>query len=70
MAAIARVLLVSVFGLSCATEVPLTFKIDGVDWMLRDASGNVTNVAAEVPGQAHLDLMYANCTPHTCAMSR
>lgn len=58
MAAISRIFLMCVLSLSFGQEVPLTIELDGVDWMLRDASGNVTNVGAVVPGQAHLDLMY------------
>ena len=69
MAAIGRIFYLFLLGLSCAQQAPFTFKLDGADWMLRDANGNVTNVAAEVPGQAHVDLMYvctADCTRPAC----
>lgn len=75
MAAIGRVFYLCVLGLSCAQQAPFTFKLDGADWMLRDANGNVTNVAAEVPGQAHVDLMYVRQTArdlhaaHVCNIS-
>ena len=62
MAAIGRVAILFLLGLSCGQEAPLTIDLDGNDWILRDASGNVSNVGAVVPGQAHLDLLYV--TPH------
>ena len=77
MAAIGRILYLCacVLGVSCAEQPAFTFTLDGADWMLRDANGNVTNVAAEVPGQAHVDLMYVRRTArdlhaaHVCNVS-
>lgn len=77
MAAIGRILYLCacVLGVSCAEQPAFTFTLDGADWMLRDANGNVTNVAAEVPGQAHVDLMYVRQTArdlhaaHVCNVS-
>ena len=57
MAAISCIFLLFLLGLSCGQEAPLMFELDGVDWIMRSASMNVSNVGGVVPGQAHLDLM-------------
>jgi len=41
---------------STQQSTPEVFSLNGNQWSVRNAVGNVTNIPAVVPGQIHLDL--------------